>query len=397
MVEAPEPTLFDPHVWHALYAVDFEIPFFKLPKSINLRYGLGLGGRTRISTIGLTALQGGLGSSSDDKFVPVRVLKPLRLIRHIISDRGLIARASSNGEMANRFLSLLRNPYELHILSGEDVVSFLKQSSPLIRDEEGKTVKKPDEEAAIDWGRIQQFLNINSEPYLTREFARKVVSWLVRHGLLKLGAKIKCKNCFNRQWIPIDQIKQNIECSACFSELPKPLGDFHHLQWNYLPNVLLGRAIDQGFLTSLLVIHYLTHENRNSEEKMTLFYPGIDILKDGNQVAELDFLVVSEGEIITGECKIGHDVTEEEIDKLISISEDIGADVAIFCTLANFSEECINLISKKANQTRVKIVVLQSDQLLNQALYRKLRRERSQREGSAKSYRQIFVEDISAM
>jgi hypothetical protein len=393
MIEAPEPTLFGLRTRH-LYAVDFRIPFFKPPKSENLRYGLGTGGRTRISTIGLTTMQGGLSPFPYDKFVPVRALDPMRMVNFIVSDHGFTACASSNGEMANRFLSLLRNPYELYILSGEDVVSFVKQSNPLIRNEEGKTVKKPDEEAAIDWGTVQRFLNIRDEPYLTRKFAERIVSWMVSHGLLKLGTKIKCKNCFNKQWIPIDQIKQDIECSACFSELPKPLGDFHHLQWNYLPNVLLGRAIDQGFLTSLLAIHYLTYENRESEEKMTLFYPGIDILKDDSQVAELDLFIVSEGEIITGECKIGHDVTEEEVDKLISISEDIGADVVLFCTLASFSRECVDLINKKANQSKLKVAVLQSDQLLNQTLFRRLKKQRSQRKGSEKSYRQIFVEDI---
>lgn len=128
---------------------------------------------------------------------------------------------------------------------------------------------------------------------------------------------------------------------------------------------------------------------------MTYFCPGIDILKNGNHVAELDFFVVSEGEIVTGECKIGHDVTEKEIDKLVSISEDVGADAVLFCTLANFSKECVDLINEKAGKTKLKIVMLQKDQLLNQALHRRLRRRISQREGSEKTYRQIFAEDVT--
>lgn len=394
-IEVPEPTIFDPKKLRLFYAVDFEIPFFKPPKSRSLAYRLGLGSRIRISSIGLTSIQGGPFALAEERFVPIRALDPVRMIKDVVSDYGFDARPSSNGEMAIRFFSLLQSLHELYSLSGEDVIGFLKQCNPLLRNDKGKTVKKPDEDAAIDWSRIQEFLNISDKPYIKREFANKIVSWMVRRGLLKLGTKIKCRKCFNKQWIPINQIKQEMQCSACFSGLPKPLGTFDHLKWSYLPNVLLGRAVDQGFLTPLLSIYYLTYENRQSEQKMMLFYPGIDILRDGDHVAELDLFVVSEGEIITGECKIGHDVTEKEIDKLISISEDIGADAVLFCTLDSFSEQCTSLIKNRANRTKLKISVLQSDQLLNQTLDRKLTKLASERKGPGKSYRQIFVEHVT--
>lgn len=390
MVEVPEAALFDPNLWRALYAIDFEIPFFRPPKSINLRHGLGLGSQIRISSTGLTIIQ---GTGIEEKFVPVRVLDPIRAIKYIVSDRGFDARESSNGKMATRFLSLLQDFYELHTLSGEDVVDLLKKSNPLVR-KEGKTVKKPDEVAAVNWGRMQEFLNISDEPYLTQEFAGKIVSWMVSRDLLKLGVKVKCENCYNEQWIPVDQIREKMHCSACFSELSMPLGGFHHLEWKYLLNLLLGRAIDQGFLTPLLTIYYLNYENWQSEEKMTYFSPGVDIFRNGDHVAELDLFVVSEGEIIIGECKIGHDVSEEEIDKLISVGEDIGADVILFSTLSEFSKECVDLISKKANQTELKIVMLQRDQLLNQAPDRRLMKQRPQPSALEKSYRQIFVESL---
>lgn len=390
MVEMPEPTLFDPKSYGS-YAVDFEIPFFKPTKSESLRYGLGLGSETRISSLGLTAFQ---GLFSNDKFVPIRAVDSMEAIKYIVSDYGFDVRESDKGKMATRLLSMLKSLYELHILSGEDVVSFLKQSNPLIRNEERKTIKKPDEDAAINFSRISEFLNIQKESYLTRQFAEKIVTWMVNHGFLKLGAKITCENCFNKQWISIDQIKQRMACNACFSEIQMPMNNLHHLEWSYLLNVLLGESIDQGFLAHLLTIHYLTYENRLSAEKITYFYPGINIFKNGTHIAELDLYVVSENEVIIGECRIGSDITEKDIDKVISISEDLCADVVLFCTLDNFSKECIDLINKKASQTLLKIVVLQRDQLLNQTFDRKLKKLHFQQRGSEKSYRQLFIEDI---
>jgi len=390
----PEGKLFSSN-GYAMYAIDFEIPYLKPPVSSTLRYlGLGVGGSTRISSIGLTSLRGGMMHEED--FIPLRALDSMTAISEILEDYGFKTSVSSNGDMAARFLTLLKGIDHVTLLSGEDVVNLLKTANPLFRDQNDSTVKKPDEDAAIGWGKVQQYLNVGSEAYITKKFAEKLVSWMISNNLLRIGAVTKCENCHNKQWMYVDQLKDRVQCNACFSELQLPLKDFHHLEWNYLLNLLLGRSIDQGFLATLLTLHFLIHENafQRSHENMTYFFPGIDVHKDNNHVCELDLFVVSEGEKIVGECKIGRDVTQLEINKLVQMGESIEADVALFSTLGEFSPQCVEQINEKAKNTKLKLVILQKDQLLNQMVYREIDRGR---EGAQKSYRQIFVERVTHM
>jgi hypothetical protein len=268
----------------------------------------------------------------------------------------------------------------------------LKQSNPVYRNEQKSAVKRSDEVAAVDWTTIQRYFNIGSNEYLKKSFAEKIIAWMIKYDLVKVGTKMTCNHCFNKQWLVANEIKDKIECSACFSELQLPLNSFHHLDWSYLVNLLFGRAIDQGFLTTVLTLHFLIHENQHldSDENMTYFSPGIDVFKDKSQICELDFFVVSEGEKIIGECKIGHDVTPEEISKLIKMGEVIEADVAVFSTIGFFSEDCLKQIKEQADKTTLKLVVLQKDELLNQAYLRQIKHKRT-----GKSYRQIFVESVT--
>ena len=391
----PEGSPFEPKVKYGFYAVDFQIPFLKPAVSQGLRYapyGLGLGSQTRISASGLTSLRGGL--SIKQEFVFIRALDSINAIKAIFEDYNLEIKSSNNGAMAIRFLDLLKGMDRVLLLSGEDIISLLKQANPLFRDENNSTVKKNDEDAAIEWGRVQQYLNIDSTDYLKKTFAEKIVSWMISHGLLKVGTKVRCNNCYNKQWIPVNEIRDRVQCSACFSEIQLPIDDYHHLNWNYLMNLLLGRAIDQGFLTTLLTLHFLIYENSffGSDENMTYFCTGIDVFTNDEHICELDFIAISEGEKIVGECKLCHDLSQVEINKLVEVAELIEADVAIFSTIGNFSEECLKQISGKAQNTKVKLVVLQKEQLLNQMYDRQI--AHMERKGVRKSYRQIFVEHV---
>ena len=82
------------------------------------------------------------------------------------------------------------------------------------------------------------------------------------------------------------------------------------------------------------------------------------------------------------------------IDKTISISDEIGADVIVFSTLGEFSAECLDQINQKRNNCKQKIVVLQIEQLLNQTIERQLEIQIAERRGKTKSYRQLFVEHV---
>ena len=391
ILEFKKPNYLDQHEI-TYYVNDFSIPLFKPCKSINLNHKLGfVSGLIRISNEGLSFIRGGWIDRDD--FIYLRLLDNITAIESIFADKKIRIKKSDKGKRAEYLLNLFELLYEIRFLSGKYILELIKKCNPYVT-KKGSTRRIPNTEEAINYNRIRQILNISKLNYLNENYAKKIVNWFIRKHFLKPGIIVKCKNCYNSQWLQIDDIRQEIQCQGCFSKISIPMDNFNHLQLTYVINDLLGRSIEQGFLSHLFLLHYLTYENHDSYSNLTYYYPGIELYENDNCIGEIDLFIVSSRKKIACECKIGKDVSIEDIDKFIRLCEKIEADVIIFSNLYDFSTECIKNIKKRCKKTNLKIAIIQGKDLINQCELREPIKQRSINEGNEKTYHQIFSEQL---
>jgi hypothetical protein len=370
----------------AYHVVDFDIPFFKPAKSERMQEYLGFGDSQRLSRLGLSELVGGYGLL--DNLLYLRLLDDLAGIRSVASDHGLTVRASDKGKMATQLLSMIGNPYEVRFLSGSNVISYLRKQAELRKP---KISMNQSPEYPLNYSGICQ--NLKS-PYTQSDFVTSLIRWMLRKQLLRAGIVVRCDQCYTQQFIIIDSIRHEQRCVGCRSLLEVPSDGYHHLELYYVPNTLLMNAIGQGFLPHLLALYFLTVTNHDgrSYENLTFSYPGIEIMKGQKSLGELDFALIFDNEIITGECKMGTELTKAEIAKTVSISKQIGASAATFCTTSKFPKRTVEEINRVGRKNQIKTVVLGGEDLTNQSYLRSvLRRNRN---GNVVPDPKLYCDDV---
>jgi hypothetical protein len=374
----------EPSFSQAYHVIDFDIPFFKPTKSKTLQEQFGFGDSDRLSKTGVSVLLGGYAHQED--LLYLRLVDDLEGIGSIAADHGLAIRASDKGKMASQLLRMLGDFHELRFLSGSNVISFLRRYAMPMR-------QMPDYESALDYEGITRELR---SQYSNHVFVDSFLQWLLRRKLLRTGIIVRCKKCYDRQFVPINMVRERISCQGCRSFLEMPLDGFRHLRLYYVPNSLLVNSVRQGFLPHLLALYLLaTHDESRSYGNLTFFYPGVEIIKRSKVVGELDFVLVFDNEIITGECKQTSELTADDVTKTVTLSKSIGADVVSFCTTERFPLQIARKIEKSSRKKGVKSVVFDQRDLTNQSTWRWMWRERARRgEKAIEPDQKLFCEDV---
>jgi len=386
----PQPKLgaCDPEAYHV---VDFDIPFFKPIRSKTLKWYLGFGDAQRLSRAGVSVLLGGYASQIEDHLY-LRLIDNAEGIGSSASDRGLLASASDKGKMATQFLNMMESIHETRFLTGSNVIAFLRRYDGPHSARKSKSHKIGDS-SPLNYDDLSRSL---MSQYADQLFVRSFVGWMLRRRLLTAGIVVRCGHCYNRQFVLIDQIRHQLRCPGCRSLLEIPLDDYRHLTLHYVLNTLLVSAIHQGFLAHLLAAYFLIMNNHGgrSYRNLTFFYPGVKVSKEGKSLGELDFVLMFDGEIITGECKLGGELTSDEVAKTITLSKRIGADVVTFCTTDKFSNRSIREISKVGRKKRITTAVIDGRYLADQSAERWMWKERAHRGERVPPDSKLFCDDV---
>jgi len=374
------------------YVNDYSIPFFKPCKSANLDEKLGLvSGRIRVSNEGLSIIKGGW--TERDDFFHVRLLDNITALESTFADINMKIKKSDKGKRAEYLLNLFESLYEIRYLSGENILELIKKFNPYVT-RTGQTIRKSNDKAAINFNQIRQILETSKRNYLNVKYAEKILNWFINKRLIKPDIIIKCENCYNSQWVQLDDIKQKIVCQGCFNNISVIKNNFNNIKLTYVINDLLGRSIEQGFLSHLLLLHYLVNENHDSYTNLTYYYPGLEIYENGSCIGEIDLFLISSKQKISCECKIGNDIAIDEIHKFINLCEKINSDVIVFCSIYEFSEECIKNIKERSKTTSLKTIIIQGKNIINQCELREPIKQRSIHDGDEKTYHQIYAEQL---
>lgn len=151
------------------------------------------------------------------------------------------------------------------------------------------------------------------------------IQLLCGRSVLFQGREWRCHTCYNRNWVSIDTIGKTMQCEVCGTKEPAPVaGD-----WHFRLNPFLTDAYRQHGSEVALWVLWRLHERA----RRSLYYiPSIKLWIDKypedkvTPDAEVDLIVVVDGEVVMVEVTTSNTLSDNEIDQLLIAAERIRPD-----------------------------------------------------------------------
>jgi hypothetical protein len=178
---------------------------------------------------------------------------------------------------------------------------------------------------------------------------------LLSAGLVRRGYALRCDQCLLRDWYPISEFGEFVECHGCGRRFQ--LTDHQHIKFCYTANELARRFIREGGPAVLMAAAVLEKLDDNGVLQF-----GGDLLETGNDqvFAEADILWLTRDVFAIVECKAWYSIGEKELEAIRQSLERgliaavrTGANVlALAVSTASSYDGVKELVSEFANQTQ---------------------------------------------
>ncbi|MGB3407655.1 MAG: hypothetical protein WBA67_09185 [Jannaschia sp.] len=162
------------------------------------------------------------------------------------------------------------------------------------------------------------------EEYLSAGELDASIQYLCERKILFQGHEWQCQNCFNRNWVSIDDLSSVMTCNVCQNnELPPVSGG-----WQFKASGFFVEAYsDHGTEPAIWALWQLAERARAS----FYFLPSALIWFDGHREdgpndCEVDLLAVVDGETVAVEATTSKNLKESEIEKLAAFATRVRPD-----------------------------------------------------------------------
>ncbi|EMX2853466.1 hypothetical protein OP862_05625 [Yersinia massiliensis] len=182
--------------------------------------------------------------------------------------------------------------------------------------------------------------------------------------ILLRGKNFKCEHCSAMLWFPLDSFQRTNHCVECGNEVNIPIFIDGVIQSDhYKLNQLVARAIDQGQLSTLLLINYIYKQRYNRFK----YESNYEIFENDRLISDIDLFVKISNKLGLCECKSNSPFSEKQIDELINTAQTIGCDFIILSCLLDSTDIKIEgtvhyLKSKKLN---IPVLIVTKSELFN--------------------------------
>ncbi len=145
------------------------------------------------------------------------------------------------------------------------------------------------------------------------------IQYLCKQKVLYQGHEWQCRNCFNRNWVSIDDLSGVMKCNVCQSEAPPPVSG----GWQFKASGFFVEAYsDHGTEPAIWALWQLAERARTS----FYFLPSTLIWfhkhrEDGPNDCEVDLLAIVDGETIAVEATTSKSLKPTEIQKLAEFAK----------------------------------------------------------------------------
>jgi hypothetical protein len=217
-------------------------------------------------------------------------------------------------------------------------------------------------EVIVDIEKIHNIMGLKKEEKIA--YADKIQA-LYNGNILLRGKYFECQSCKTKIWLSLERIERKNICYCCnniveipISEKGNAIGDHYRL------NELVGKAIDQGQLATLLTLKFL--EDQQFGSRNYLF--NLDVV-DQNKIVitDIDILVKLWKKIGLAETKAHRGFDEKQVEDIITVATKVRADFVIFSSIKSKSDPETNELFKKLRSMMLTMpaFILTSETLFN--------------------------------
>lgn len=231
-----------------------------------------------------------------------------------------------------------------------------------------------------------------------------VLKYLLKHGVFRIGLKLKCPNCLLDFWLPLDETKTFVDCQYCGEKFNATL-QLEDRDWAYRRSGLFGREDHQeGGIPVALTLQQL-----ETTLSLPLFSTAIHIVprRTKAEACETDLVVVTDDhhgrvQLVIGECKTRGEINDKKISDLKAVADALPArrcDVFIVISkVSQFSEAELERLRTFAATSPHKLILLSERELDPYNVYAEAAKEFEVRASAvclddlARGTRDIFLE-----
>jgi hypothetical protein len=306
----------------------------------------------------------------EDLYEVVRLPKFDDVVKYIFNEANLDYSKTLKTSILNQTINLFGKFDDLSVVSDKTMFNLLSSLTPIIRtkkviqglipseneqNELLEEVSKIRDKGGLEIPNIIHTLDsIISMGEVNKDDKDNYISLLqslYNKNIFLRGKYFVCPYCNSNVWLQINSIKRKNHCPECNNKIDIPVtgADYYRL------NHLIIRAIDQGQLTTLLLLFFLFKQNRYID-----FISNIEVKKDGKTITDID-LFVKLGRrfgIIESKSKSGFE--EKQIDELLNTAISLKCDFACFSTLLDCNDQRIkdafNYIKEKSFKIPIFII-----------------------------------------
>lgn len=166
---------------------------------------------------------------------------------------------------------------------------------------------------------------------------------LVGRGLVVRGSAVRCPQCRMRQFIALREQDELISCRACRIEFTLPVlaeDGVRERPVAYRLDGLVARSMDQDVLAPLLALRWTLRRVANPPEGA--FWPGLELVRGDQAVAEIDVDASDRGQVLLVEAKRSAATFEmRQLARLHELPGDVGGTAVCAALDGEFSKRLV--------------------------------------------------------
>lgn len=287
---------------------------------------------------------------------------------HLFKNVDLEIKRTHKSSILEQSVHLLGTLEKLELISKQEIFDILVSLTPNVRTE--KAIKKLFKEVdlKIDTDNILEILgkikdnggvNFPSVTYTIEDILSKsslkgnakkqllpILQELYNLGVLLRGKFFKCLKCESNLWIQIDDIGRKNYCNDCNNEVKLPVFvNDKQSSDHFRLNQLFVRAIDQGQLSTLLLLNFFYIQKYRAFN----FQSNIEIFSSGKLLTDIDLFIKIGKKIGICECKSTGRFNNKQAVELIELGKRLKCDFIAFSCLSSIESaeiaeliECLN-------------------------------------------------------
>jgi hypothetical protein len=242
------------------------------------------------------------------------------VVQNWMHDRGYEIELSGAGRIAQELVRTLGGIRYVSLIKSFHLIDFINDlSHTAVESSDDGPSEKRVRVGTVPRQRFIEVLRQYVDRWGRQNSAKQAESHmrlLLEHSVFRVGIKLQCERCAQRNWYALSDMSENLRCERCLQSFQFPASTPNEAKWEYRPiGPFATENYAQGAYAAVLAVHFLLGDDVGRSN--SLWSPGFEIKRKDQKTIECDFatflpirlahdeMVFAAGEAKTGERRFG--------------------------------------------------------------------------------------------